>query len=316
MKIYEAYGKDKRILSYRPDSFWVIDDLQIGLEAELENPRGIRLPAMSEEFKTIFIKEGDGSLRDNGYELKFRAPLFGKDLSTGIDILIKYISGNHAVCNYRTGLHIHLDCRDLDFEELQRLITIYLIYEKSLFSFVGDDRIESNFCAPWGRINDHIDVIKDIFKTQTSPDKTRDITRHVERYSALNLNALHKFGSIEFRHMQMSKDAEKIKQWINIIMSIYKAASKDKSTLPKVSLNELIQIIPKLGVYNISQNIFPQYLLNHIRDVDIWDGLLLAQEFVYEPEIIRGTFYTEYEETTLVPKGTFAGYTRYLQARR
>src|SRR5208282_4144985 len=45
----------------------------------------------------------------------------------------------------------------------------------------------------------------------------------LHRYSALNLKALSKYGTLEFRHCYGTARADILKNWINLIMGIVKA---------------------------------------------------------------------------------------------
>jgi hypothetical protein len=100
----------------------------------------------------------------------------------------------------------------------------------------------------------------------------------VERYSALNCNALKKYGSVEFRHMQMTMDFAKIRQWINLIMSLHNAALKASIFGPeRMSTKELLGMAAKGGAQEIARQIFPPWFGKFMDDKSIWEGIFLAQ---------------------------------------
>lgn len=284
MKLGEILNHHPDKLVYQPDpSSWVAPSLRIGVEIETENPSAKACDKNS--LSPYWTVGEDGSLRDHGHELTLEKPLFGVDLKNALDSAETYFKKNsHLVFNYRTGLHIHLDSRELELAELQRMFVLYALFEKSMFNFVGDQRNSNNFCAPWGRISDHLDKIFTIFDKSLSKEDIGMTLRNVERYSALNCQALYKFGSVEFRHMQMSHNFEKIKEWINIIMSIYAVSKEGASYGPQIPTQDFIRLAAKGGAEEIARRIFPKSFLKFVDDKAIWEGILLAQDISLDIE--------------------------------
>jgi hypothetical protein len=276
VKVGDFLGHPPQIHILAPDDVWVAPTLKIGVEIELENPKGALIhPAGLEVYWAI---EQDGSLRDNGFELVLKDPLFGKDLTKAVDMMETWVKASRTVANYRTGLHIHMDSRALEFDELRRFFVLYALYEKCLFNFVGDDRNNSNFCAPWYRISDHLDRVFTMFDKGQSNVSMKNMLDGVERYSALNCSALSKYGSVEFRHMQMTMDFDKIRQWINLIMSLHNAAGMESNVGPQnMSTKELLGMAAKGGAMEIARKIFPAWFTKFMDDKSIWEGIFLAQ---------------------------------------
>jgi hypothetical protein len=276
MKVGDMVGHPSSGYQYEADpKNWLAPKLRIGLELEIENPKGARY--VQEDYAPHWVHERDGSLRDNGFELVLAQPMFGQDLDIAVSKAAAFVAKYPFVYNYRTGLHVHVDTRNMEVDELKRLFVIYALFEQSIFSFVGDDRTANNFCAPWYRISDHLDSVFTIFKDDVDRQSARNVLKSVERYSALNCNALEKYGSIEFRHLQMSGDFAKIRNWINLIMSIYNAATGTQWGPTALTHDKFVAFIAKGGAMDMARSIFPEWFLGLVDDRAIWEGIFLVQ---------------------------------------
>lgn len=100
-----------------------------------------------------------------------------------------------AMVNTSCGLHVHLDARNLTNEQKE---TRSFNLENSLnvlFKMLPKSRSKSTYC-----------------KKQRSTS---------DRYSAINMTALDKFGTIEIRMHSGTTDFDKIKNWCEILKAIY-----------------------------------------------------------------------------------------------
>lgn len=278
MKVGNIIGHPPVPFSYEGDDVWVAPKLKIGIEIELENPSRSNFDLTS--LLPWWRHQQDGSLRDSGFELSLENPLFGKDLTRSVDAMEKlFIKYEKLIqLNYRTGLHIHMDIRNMEMEELKRLFLLYIMFERPIFNFIGDNRNQNNFCAPWFRISDHLESLFTAFDPNQNSRYVSQIFGNIERYSALNCNAVSKFGSIEFRHMQMTRDFNKIRNWINVIMSLYVHSSTGGSCGPQMSTEGIIDEISKGGALEVARRIFPEWFIQYMDEKSIWEGILLMQE--------------------------------------
>lgn len=282
MKVGDIVGHPPVNKMFEPDRNWLAPSLKIGIEIELENPQRSQVPmGITDRY---WKAAQDGSLRDAGFEYVLTEPLFGKDLTEALAQVEHVLKTYPLECNYRTGLHVHLDSRGMEIEELKRLFILYSLFERSIFAFVGDNRDKSNFCAPWFRISDHLDQVFAIFGGAAEHNAAPNILRNVERYSALNCNALQKYGSIEFRHLQMTRDFVKIRNWINLIMALYNGARTDSPYGPNMPVETLINLASKGGAYELARALFPQWFLQYVNDRAVWDGILLVRDVVSDVE--------------------------------
>ncbi len=215
--------------SLEPSSFWIIPHQKVGIEIEVENcnPR----TGNRDILNTWWESKEDGSLRNNGREWITRGGLLGKDLLNAISA---WETGHGRMwdTNYRTGLHIHLDVSSMDMEAFSKLCALYALAEKMLFGWVGDNRESNINCLPWWKAQGDLRSIAFILNDTTAPSGFTRAGATISRYAALNLGALGRYGTIEFRHMQATHDMERLKTWINLCMSLRFSAEviwKDKS---------------------------------------------------------------------------------------
>ena len=122
----------------------------IGIEIELEGGNDEWPRAEGWELKP------DGSLRD-GMEYVFDGPQSG-DLALGsIESVSDAMEGHGPQPTFRCSTHIHVDVRDLNWTQYERLILLYMMYEDALFDHCEPYRRMSNFCVPFMN-NDFLEI--------------------------------------------------------------------------------------------------------------------------------------------------------------
>lgn len=212
-----------------------------GVEFECENVK-TNLPLEVPE-AGFWKTDKDNSLRGNGMEFVLREPLFGQDLLASIKWFCEWAVRMRFESNYRTGLHVHIDVRNLEAPQFITMLIYYALFEKVIFKWVGNEREESIFCMPFYKADGCLEVITQALKATS---KMKEYAARVDRYGAFNLNALSKYGSVEWRHLQTTFDYERLLKWVNIAQS-FKKYSKAHPLNPK----ELLAELSKLGAERI-----------------------------------------------------------------
>ena len=150
----------------------------------------------------------DGSLRD-GIEYIFNGPAGGKTAHDRITRMGKYLSEHPCRPTFRCSTHIHMDVRDFTQAELAKLIAAYCVFEDVMFDHVALERRYSNFCTPLFMNDGLMKTLADSFWLDKYTDvaKVSNLGRW-SKYSALNLQPITNFGSVEFRgsHALTTKD--------------------------------------------------------------------------------------------------------------
>lgn len=172
----------------------------VGLELELE--RGIFGQVQG------WALTHDGSLRDNGVEYVFDGAQGGALALASIRAMGEHLRVADPRPSFRCSTHIHLDARDFDLGQVAKFVSAYCIMEDVMFDHCEEYRRFSNFCVPF-MVND---TLIGSFTSQLrygldSKDSWRSLSRY-PKYSALNLQPLTRFGSIEFRGSHALTDPE------------------------------------------------------------------------------------------------------------
>lgn len=160
------------------------------------------------------IKE-DGSLRNTGREF-VTAPASLSVLATLLDKF--FVPGRFTERNYsdRCSVHVHCNAQDLTPDQLAGLVLVYQIMENVLFAFIGDDRKDNIFCVPLSQTNLTYRAVDELLA------KGPGALRAWQKYTALNLTRLFDLGTVEFRHMAGTPNAERILLWCNIIGCMFR----------------------------------------------------------------------------------------------
>lgn len=258
MSLARILGKSKGRQSFISDSRFVLPTSFIGLEHEYEGVKDSTLPKHT--FADFWQYHEEGSLRDNGAEYVFATPMFGVDAFNALEWLVSHAKDSGWKCTKRTGIHVHLDVRDLTVPQLAGLCIIYAAVEPILYHWVGDGRDGSHFCIPLYRADEALLGTASIIRSAFNDDKedghtALGLSEGYQRYAGFNLQALSKFGSIEFRQLQTTHDLVRIQDWINMIMSLKATALK----LPQ-SDGAVVRMIQRMGAAELLHYVFPPIL--------------------------------------------------------
>lgn len=261
------------VRTYEDSPLLALRKCMTGLEFEAENVKS-PLP-IEEEESGFWEQKEDGSLRGASMEYVLREPLFGNDLIKAVTWLCDWATKQRLESNYRTGLHVHIDVRNLDTAQLVTMLTWYAVYEKLIFNWVANDREGSIFCMPFYKAEA---VLEQVVLALNSKELMRDRARNIDRYAGFNLNALSRFGTVEWRHMQTTFNAERVIKWINIAQGFKKYAKanplKPKELLGEISRNGADRIFAGIVGPSLAAEMW-QFGANKC----VWDvGIPVAQE--------------------------------------
>ena len=182
----------------------------------------------AKEFNALWRVERDGSLRgDDTAEYVTVAPMSREGIKNALDVLDAFYVKNQSVVNesIRAGVHVHLNVQHKTPLELMTFITTYYIMENYFVHWCGKGRIGNHFCL---RAEDAEYLVNQFLKVGQTRD-WRHLNTEEIRYSALNLLSLFKYGSVEFRTMQGTRDLNKIMTWVDMIDQLDKASAQFKN---------------------------------------------------------------------------------------
>lgn len=177
--------------------------------------------------------EDDGSLR--GVFPHSRCEwVFKKPLSIDKTILaLKHLANKQKENNadlqfsFRTSVHVHVNVLDLTWNQYLNFIYLYFLLEEPLMNFCGQERIGNRFCLRMQDAEGVLDTFQ--YMIQTGARSIRGLNEEAVRYSAINLYATAKYGSLEFRGMRGCLDVDILTTWITTLNKLKESAKQFKS---------------------------------------------------------------------------------------
>lgn len=244
-------------------------NLVIGMELETENCVQLTGAAYADiAARNFFNIETDGSLRGVAYEFISR-PMQSQHAISAMTSFLTSTGFTDNNYSDRCSVHIHVNCIDLELEQVGNVALLYNVLEEILFEFVGGSRDTNIFCIPWNQCRQHYNLVANFIKDPSS------VLAGWSKYTALNLLPLKSQGTIEFRQMHGTANVEKLTKWINIIGAIFMYATK-------VELKDLIETIKTLNTTSHYAAFFNEVLqgllpYNDVYQQKLEEGIILAK---------------------------------------
>lgn len=211
------------------------------------------------------------------------------------------------------GIHVHIDCRDFGYQELQKFLKVYYFIEETLFAAVHWSRSSNEFCRRCGQI------FKERFIDGVKPD-TKDLKTHLitsvygntsldssspsanrpprfhgiradhygrtgnldgrnpMRYSAINLHSYFLRGTVESRIHHGSNDYMEIYNWAKILIDLFDTVGKTSDQkLQNILTVKKTEIIGASSLLNLEKS-----SRNEVKDnsVAIYKGLIILRSLL------------------------------------
>lgn len=252
-------------------------DGKFGVEIEVE---GSSLPRKGEDkvFDIFWKEERDGSLRGmENAEYVFRKPLSKEGTKEAIigQLGRRYVEKNSTVDeSLRAGVHVHLNIQSWMPLELMTFATTYYLLEDYFVHWSGAGRVGNHFCL---RAIDAEGVIIKLIDACQKRD-WRHLNTDDIRYASLNWNAMHKYGSVEFRSMRSTRKLEDILRWVELIDQLTVGAKKFGS--PQDVIKAVSEFEgPERFIKHVMEDYAEEFL--QFRNIDIWEGLRNVQPLAF-----------------------------------
>lgn len=216
----------------------------LGFEIELEGIHGGRWPQNIEGW----ARKDDGSLR-NGKEYIFDGPQSGDMALNSLRAMAARMAEVGVDPTFRCSTHVHLDVRDLNWDQYERTVLLYMVFEDMFFDHCQPYRRHSNFCVPF-QSNDWLSQY--FGQRVIGCDNFARKFTHLQmwpKYSGLNLQVTTSFGSIEFRGSHAIVDEDELIGLAQRMLYLKKFVVDDKSTdhyefLAKVATKDVAEVFP------------------------------------------------------------------------
>lgn len=309
----DIVGFKPDVRQYRANDAFLLPDTRIGMEFEYEKVRDYNMRDAKDGVSKYWEVHADGSLKDAGVEFVFQQPMFGEDAYNAIKSLMTAAKANKWACTTRAGIHCHVDIRDLDPDQLLAMVMLYAIYEKPFFRWVGQGRDESIYCMPWYKAEEGVwGAVKVLTAARAEmlgkrDEGTRNAADRYERYSALNLASIAKFGSVEGRHLRTTHDIDRVMLFVNFLLGLKKGA-----LWVPTSDGALVRDIEQIGAYEYGTRFFGERFLQNFAYREFnsdckYYGIPLAKDIARNVLAVRGW------KAGVMPKGKHPGFQKWLE---
>lgn len=178
----------------------------LGVEVEIEN---VRTWLGVSPYWTMIE---DGSLRNSGREF-ITPPIKAWRLEHALETLYNKEINSDTEFSERCSIHVHMNIRTLTVKQLEALIVTYMVFEKVLYEWVGQNRYQNVFCVPLCETTLGSKLHGLIFSKNP-------MVHGWQKYTGLNLLPITEKGTIEFRQMYGTKDIQETLMWVNMLLSL------------------------------------------------------------------------------------------------
>lgn len=245
--------KNPRSLSFTP----VDKSSLVGIEVEVEGITKINCLRPS----PFWQPTEDGSLKLNGAEY-ISTPISGSHIEYALQILFEDLKkSNEYFFSPRCSVHVHVNVRNMTVKEVKMFCALYLLFERGLFSFVGESRDKNIHCVP---LLDSSITAAGLFNCI---DRNRP--QHWMKYTALNIIPMADKGTVEFRHMHGTDDVKKLMCWISMLLSMKNFVRRLK---PEEIQATILNLNTNSEYYQLFTSVFKEYA-PYLHNKEMLDGM-------------------------------------------
>lgn len=245
--------KIKDLLGLHPQ---LLQEGLYGLEIEVE---GKKLPSALNP--TFWRVEKDDSLKtEEAWEYVTPKPFSLKGIKDALEYLqlVYQMNGSLVDESVRAGVHVHVNVQDWNFKQMMTFIFAYWTIEDPLLAYCGENRSGNLFTL---RIRDG-ELPPYLLLKAINERNLEILSNDIIRYSSLNLCALGKYGSLEFRGMRGTGNLKSIYEWVEIINDLRNSS---------INFDDPVQIASFLsgdGELALFEALLPNthHLFNHIKN--------------------------------------------------
>lgn len=243
---------------------------EVGIEIEVEGENLLM------NIPSYWGVDKDGSLRGESAEYILLQPCARQSVYKFVKYLEEKLKENKSKVHksIRTSVHIHLNMSNKTLKECYTLVVLYLIFEDLLINLAGPERVGNLFCLRAKDAEFFIDFLRLMANKRKFVPNQEQI-----RYTSVNICAITKFNSIEFRALRGTTDPEIINEWVELLLCVKDAAESYNSPA------DILQEFSALGPDKFIKKVFDKkskLLTDQFGYEDtVWESARLVQEIVY-----------------------------------
>lgn len=195
---------------------------EVGIEVEMEGA------ALYHGNTDLWKHERDDSLRGRDTaEYVLKSPILLTEVEDALGELTEALEDSVLSPSVRCGVHVHVNVQDMTLTQVATFTTLYLVLEDLLLEVCGEGRQSNLFCLKGCEAELLMESAASFFRTGDMGYIDNDEIR----YSGINLAALAKFGSVEFRALRTPDNLLDIMPWVDTLGRLAKF-SKERYANP------------------------------------------------------------------------------------
>ncbi len=152
----------------------------------------------------------DGSLRNRGVEFITKPMNYEAALHT-FKTLHKGLTLGPQPFSSRTSIHVHVNMTNMTMAQLKHFLLTYALLEPVFFEVAGETRKHNIHCVPL-----NFTLLPSIYNKPI-----QDMIKAWSKYSAFNLMPIRTQGTVEFRHLYGTDDAQVYQKWLTLIKELW-----------------------------------------------------------------------------------------------
>lgn len=153
------------------------------------------------------------------------------------------ITALRPVLDQRCGVHVHVDCSDFSWEDLQRLIAMWMRYEPFFFEMLPSSRHGNRYCLPlrgtsWETAARSDEDTRRDANLAIAATNERDFSaraRAMGKYRSLNVSGWWYHGRVEFRLHSASTTYEKLRKWVVLLTTLIGRVKSQGERTPRLN---------------------------------------------------------------------------------
>lgn len=218
----------------------------------------------------------DGSLRGGGMEYVTDKPYTMYGTVVKVRRLLKALNEHGAKINTeskRAGIHLHINVLELTRAQLVTFYCMLVMFEEGIVKYCGKSRVGNLFCLRTSDAENPIQAMASFARGRS----IFDLDNENIRYSAINLCAIPKHGSIELRCMRSTLDTKYLLEWIRSINAILEY-SKSLSSPTK-----LLEQYSRMGYGDFCKEVLGENnaVLDYMTEVDFSESMWRISDIAY-----------------------------------
>lgn len=187
----------------------------LGIEIELEGtalPTAGYLETVVAPSGAFWLVKNDGSLR-GGLEYVLSDPCKEEEVEGLCNGLFDVFTARKTTLtpSNRCSIHVHYNVGGLKVNAVTSIIALWTIFEEPLLRWWGEARYKNHFCLSSKDEGSNVEAWDNYLRTGRLPEEA------ALRYTALNLVAIRKYGSVEFRGGGAVNDPSVAATWVRFL---------------------------------------------------------------------------------------------------